>query len=342
MEVRNLESGVTMSGDGGLAAVLAAFDRPRSPEEALGRLTPENHRVDRRRIALLRRHGFLLPADQARRKHSRIRAWKGNVASALHHAAARDLRYLWESQAVEEFVRERVFSRRRPALFKRYGKLARIDLPATRSAGADLETTLENRRTVREFSRQPVTFADLAAVVGGTWGRTGYLTGGLFGSLMTKTSPSAGALHPIECYVLTWNVKGLEPGVYHYDVGADELRRLRRGRFRTEAVRAASSQSWVGRAAFLCVMTAVISRSLWKYDDEVTYRTLFLDAGHLAQTFCLLATSRGLGPFTTAAIQDTFIEKLLSLDGASEFPVYLCGAGVPARIPSRAAPRGGS
>jgi nitroreductase len=54
-----------------------------------------------------------------------------------------------------------------------------------------------------------------------------------------------------------------------------------------------------------------------------------MEAGHLAQTFCLLATARGLGPFTTAAIQDTFLEKLIGLDGIREFPVYLCGAGVP-------------
>ena len=77
-------------------------------------------------------------------------------------------------------------------------------------------------------------------------------------------------------------------------------------------------------------MTAVIARSLRKYDDETTYRTLWLDAGHLAQTFCLLATARGLGPFTTAAIQDSYIEKLLGLDGIHEFPLYLCGAGMPA------------
>jgi len=64
---------------------------------------------------------------------------------------------------------------------------------------------------------------------------------------------------------------------------------------------------------------------------ESAYRVLWLDAGHLAQTFCLLATSRGLGPFTTAAIQDTFLEKLIGLDGVKEFPVYLCGAGVPAK-----------
>jgi SagB-type dehydrogenase family enzyme len=138
-------------------------------------------------------------------------------------------------------------------------------------------------------------------------------------------------LHPIECYVLAWNVRGLARGIYHYDVGADELRRLKRGNFRAAAVKAASGQSWVGGAAFLCVLTAVFERSLWKYQLENAYRDVWLDAGHLAQTFCLLATARGLGPFTTVALQDSHIEQLLRLDGIREFPVYLCGAGVPAR-----------
>jgi len=206
-----------------------------------------------------------------------------------------------------------------------------VALPAPARVGADLDTVLVSRRTAREFGRRPISLADFSAVVGGTFGRTGSHDAGPFGILMTKTSPSAGSLHPIECYVLAWNVERLAPGLYHYDVGAGDLRRLRSGRFRAQALRAVSGQAWVGRAAFLCVMTAVVGRSLWKYEDEVTYRTLFLDAGHLAQTFCLLATSRGLGPFTTAAIQDSYIETLLGLDGASEFPVYLCGAGNPAK-----------
>ena len=154
--------------------------------------------------------------------------------------------------------------------------------------------------------------------------------GALIDPLLAKTSPSGGGLHPGECYVLAWNVDGLPAGLYHYDIASDELRRLKRGDFRKQAVRAASGQKWVGQGAFLCVMTAVFARTLWKYRSENAYRTVWLDAGHLAQTFCLLATSRGLGPFTTAAIQDSFIEKLIGLDGIREFPVYLCGAGVPA------------
>jgi len=78
-------------------------------------------------------------------------------------------------------------------------------------------------------------------------------------------------------------------------------------------------------------MTAVFTRTLWKYAFEAAYRVLWLDAGHLCQTFDLLATSRGLGPFQTAAIQDSFIERLIGLDGVKEFPLYLCGAGMPKR-----------
>ena len=76
-------------------------------------------------------------------------------------------------------------------------------------------------------------------------------------------------------------------------------------------------------------MTAVPQRLFWKYPSAGAYRLLFLDAGHLAQTFCLLATALGLGPFTTAAIRHSRIEKLLGLDGIGEFPIYVCGAGVP-------------
>ena len=338
--VRNLESGLTLSGDAASIAVLAIFDRPREAGEAAKSLPSLGAAEVRSRVRLLRRLGFLIPEAAARRKRSRIAIWKGSVASALHQSASRDLRYLAQGAAADRLV-QKLVSHRRPALSKSYPAGVRKKLVGGVPSGAELEATLAARRTIRAFRRQPVSFADLAAIVGGTWGRTGTNHMGLFGSLMTKTSPSAGSLHPIECYVLAWNVRGLSPGLYHYDVRADDLRRLRRGFLRDEAVSAASGQSWVGQAAFLCIMTAAITRSLWKYQDEVTYRTLFLDAGHLAQTFCLLATARGLGSFTTAALQDSYIEKLIGLDGVSEFPVYLCGAGVPAIAPaiSRASSR---
>jgi SagB-type dehydrogenase family enzyme len=328
---RNLETGTTVLGGAEIAATLGLFDEPISPAAAAAKLPLYATQSIRRWIEELRRLGFLIPAKEARRRVSRIEAWNQNLASAQYHVAARDLPYLKTPLAIDSFVRRRIRVGRRPRASKRYANAVRRELPGNfaEEGSADLERTLLARRTVRNFRQVPVPLEHFARILRGTWGRTGTIDGGLLGPLMTKTSPSGGSLHPIECYVLAWNVRDLRPGLYHYDARAGDLRLLKRGDFRKAAVQAASGQRWVGRAAFLCVMTAVFERTLWKYHLENAYRILWLDAGHLAQTFCLLATARGLGPFTTGAIQDTFIERLLGVDGVSEFPVYLCGAGVP-------------
>jgi SagB-type dehydrogenase family enzyme len=314
-----------------VVAVLDVFGRARTPAEAARALPgyePASVREGIRRLAAL---GLLLPDREAPRT-SPLTAWKDNLASAQYHLASRNLRYMAQPDEMDAYLRLRVASRHRPARFKRYRIAPRVAWPRSAAAPGgpgELQRVLRARRTVREFSRQAVSFDDLAAIVRGTWGRVGWFQTRVLGRMAHKTSPSAGALHPIECYVLAWNVRGLRPGLYHYDVGGDELRRLRAGDLRARAVQAASGQRWVGRAAFVCVMTAVFARTLWKYQVESAYRVLWLDAGHLGQTFSLLATARGLGPFTTAALQESALEALLGLDGVSEFPVYLCGAGVP-------------
>jgi SagB-type dehydrogenase family enzyme len=324
------EDGVLVSAD--LVVILDVFDRGLTAEAAARRLSRYERRSVLDGVAQLRRMELLLPADEARRRVSRLAAWKGNLAAALYHVASRDKPYLQNETAISRYLATSVATHPRPRRYKHYRGSSRVFLPDMTFASVDraaLTRVLNARRTVRSFSRKPVPLQDLAAIVRGTWGETGSFDGGALGRLIAKTSPSAGALHPIECYVLAWNVGGLASGLYHYDVKQDELRRLRRGDFRAAAVRAASGQRWIGQAAFLCVMTAVFSRTLWKYAFETAYRVLWLDAGHLCQTFALLSTARGLGPFQTAAIQDSFIERLIGLDGVKEFPLYLCGAGVP-------------
>jgi SagB-type dehydrogenase family enzyme len=331
--VEDVRSGKSFAASPDTILLLDAFGAPRSPS-AVADALPEYDRASvLRSIGRFRRLGLLIPESEGRRRLSRIKAWRGNLASVRYHLASRDIPYATSPAAVDLFLQTRLAADRPPPRFKRYrsAKGRRLPLGSAPQSAADLERVLAARRTVREFDPRPVPLADLAAVVRGTWGRTGWLDSGGFGRLLLKTSPSAGSLHPIECYVLAWNVSGLAAGLYHYDVASDELRRLRSGDLGGAAVKAASGQAWVGRAAFLCVMTAVFGRTLWKYQIESAYRVLWLDAGHLAQTFSLLATARGLGPFTTAAIQDTFLEKLIGLDGVKEFPVYLCGAGVPAK-----------
>ena len=330
--VKDLRRGTRAIASADVIAVLDAFSRPRDPAKAIEALEGSEAGPVDRTVRTLTRLGFLLPEKEARRRISRLKVWKSNVASAHYHVASRDGVYLERPAKLRTYLRSRVASRPRPSPFKRYRATVRRPLsppPLEEVAASSFGEVLASRRTIRRFSRTPVRFEDLSAVINGTWGRTGWIAGEILGRGLSKTSPSAGALHPIECYVLAWNVRGLAPGLYHYDVAADELRRLRSGSLKAEAVRAASGQRWIAGAAFLCILTAVFTRSLWKYELETGYRDVWLDAGHLAQTFSLLATARGLGPFTTAAIQDSYVEKLIGLDGVKEFPVYLCGAGMP-------------
>jgi SagB-type dehydrogenase family enzyme len=317
-----------------IVSLLSAFDVARTPAEAAAILRDYQPRSVDRGIRRLKALGLLRTAEDAATRGSLLAAWNQNLASAQYHVACRDARVLVGNREIGRYMRRRVASEPAPALLKRYPRGARVPLsedgPRPPDA-ASFDRVLHARRTVRRFSRAPAALTDLAALLRGTWGRTGEKRDAFLGRVVTKTSPSAGALHPIECYVLAWNVAGLAPGLYHYEVAGNELRRLKRkdrAEARRIAIRCASGQRWVGGAAFLCVMTAVFGRTLWKYQVESAYRVLWLEAGHLAQTFALLATARGLGPFGLDGLQDSFVERQIGLDGIREFPVYLCGAGV--------------
>ena len=334
--IRNVRTGESVRASPAAVEILDAFGRRGSLDALIRRCGKGPRDALTRAVGALERFNLLVtPA----RDHRRLSAWNDNIASALYHAATRDMRYV--KSATEGFIAMRNQQRGagpRPR-FKHYRTARKTPVPRgdANTSLMDVRSALHARRTTRDFTVRPVSFPMVAAIVQGTWGLTGWLEGGKFGRLPTRTSPSGGALHPIECYVVAMRVEGLEPGLYHYDVRRNDLRRLKRGDFRREVVRLASGQRWVGQAAFLCIMTAAFERTLWKYRRENAYRTVWLEAGHFAQTFSLLATSYGLGPFTTAAMQDSRIERFLGLDGIREFPVYLCGAGVPG--PLRNSPR---
>jgi SagB-type dehydrogenase family enzyme len=136
-------------------------------------------------------------------------------------------------------------------------------------------------------------------------------------------------------------VKGLDPGLYHYDARGHALERISTAATARKA-RAYCADPYAARAAALFIMTAIFARTMWKYRHARAYRVVLLDAGHLGQTFCLTATRMGLAPFSTAALKDTLIERDLGIDGISESVIYVTGCGMPAgkrRHGAGAAPR---
>jgi SagB-type dehydrogenase family enzyme len=156
----------------------------------------------------------------------------------------------------------------------------------------------------------------------------GYFESKRYGNLPLKTSPSGGARHPVEVYLMALKVDGLKAGIYHYQAEDHRLERISFDASSRTARQYCADQPHAGEAAALFIMTAVFARSMWKYHHSRAYRVLLLNAGHLCQTFCLTATRMGLAPFSTAAIEETLIEKDLGIDGISESVVYVAGVGL--------------
>jgi SagB-type dehydrogenase family enzyme len=148
------------------------------------------------------------------------------------------------------------------------------------------------------------------------------------GPVVFKTSPSGGARHPIEAYVLVLRVAGVTPGLYHYSPQTSRLHRINRHRgSAATVVTYLNGQHWFSGAAALVFMTAVLPRVWWRYPHPRSYRAVLIEAGHFCQTLCLVATWLGLAPFCTIAMDDSRIERDLRIDGLNEVVIYAAGVG---------------
>jgi SagB-type dehydrogenase family enzyme len=268
--------------------------------------------------------------ERAREDAACEQAWSSWLPEAgLLHFGSTDTPYR-ESDADQRRIFETYLQETpQPAFSKSHPGAPVIALPAPNPQHADFHDVLFARRTHREFSPEPLALGQLSTLLHDTWAVTGTMRSDLFGDLPLKTSPSGGARHPEEVYVCALRVEGLTPGIYHYVSNAHLLERIQDGLTPARVVEYCVGQSWVGTAPALFVMTAVFARTRWKYRFSRAYRVVLAETGHLCQTFCLVACSLGLGPFSTMALKDSLIEADLGIDGVTESVLYVAGVGLP-------------
>ncbi|HLQ31054.1 MAG TPA: SagB/ThcOx family dehydrogenase [Chloroflexota bacterium] len=210
-----------------------------------------------------------------------------------------------------------------PPLYKTYPGAPVMALPATdRSLDRPLAETIERRRSMREYASRPLTLAEVSQLLH----YCGGITDRRDPTWAFRAAPSSGALYPIELYAAAFNVQGLAPGVYHYDVQRHALEQLRTGDVRQQAFSAALSQEMVLHASMMLVFTGMFSRVQWKYVDR-SYRYMLLEAGHLGQNAYLTAGAMGLGVCGMGAFLDDDVNQLIGVDGKDEAAVYLMAIG---------------
>ena len=221
-----------------------------------------------------------------------------------------------------------------------------ISLP--RASSTPLDEWLDARATCRNFDTSAaLPLAQLAQVLERAFGARGQVEGADDFHVLKKTSPSGGALHPTECYLIARDVEGLQRGLYHYRAGEHALQPLPidEARILADAGRHAAAQDkdaldflawiavggqqWFAEAHALCVLAPRFHRNFWKYRNHPkAYRVCILDIGHLSQTLLLSATEQGLGSYVTAAINEADLERAFGLTHWVDGPLAICGIGV--------------
>lgn len=210
-----------------------------------------------------------------------------------------------------------------PSPYKDYPAAPQFALPAVPTPGGPpLEVVIAHRRSIREYAPRPMSQSELSRLLQCSFG----ITDRSDPTLAFRAAPSSGALYPIDLYPVIFNVEGLAPGVYHYQVREHRLAFLRPGDFRQSVFQAVLLQEMVLQAALVLVLTAVFPRVQGKYLDR-SYRYALLEAGHVGQNVYLSATALGLGPCGIGAFYDDDLNGLLGVDGHDEATVYVLAVG---------------
>jgi SagB-type dehydrogenase family enzyme len=195
----------------------------------------------------------------------------------------------------------------------------KIKLPEPKyNSDTSVEQALHERRSVREYRDEPLTLIEVSqllwAAQGITDSRRGY-----------RTAPSAGALYPLDVYLVISDVEGVTNGIYKYKPHQHELVRIRSGNVRNELTIAALGQTCVEESAMVIVFSAVYERTTQKYGNR-GIRYAHMEAGHAAQNVFLQAVSLDLGLVVVGAFKDEEVRKILNMSD-KEQPLYILPVG---------------
>ena len=199
-----------------------------------------------------------------------------------------------------------------------------IHLPPPYQKGSvSLEEAITRRRSIRDFTAEPISLSHLSQIlwaaqgISGTWWEF-------------RTVPSAGATYPLEVFVVCGRngIEEVGDGIYHYHVTDHSLTRHYQGDVRLELARAAVGQEFIYQAPVDIVICAQYQRTTRRYGDRGE-RYVHIEVGHAGQNIYLQAIALGLATVAIGAFYDEQVREVLRLDKQYQ-PLYIMPLGRPA------------
>ena len=186
----------------------------------------------------------------------------------------------------------------------------RITLPPPQTnSQTSLEMSLASRRSVREYLDEPISLENVSQLL---WAAQGFTSkSGL------RTAPSAGALYPLELYLLAGDVSNLSQGIYKYQPQDHSLELVVPADKQRELGDVALKQQALYDAAAVIVFTAIYERTMGKYGQR-GIRYVHMEVGHAAQNVYLQAVSQNLGTVFIGAFYDEEVKKVIQMQNVEQ------------------------
>ena len=207
-------------------------------------------------------------------------------------------------------------SNQQPAVIESQETVFTLPTPL-HDSDTSIEKALLERRSVRSYADEPLTLAEVSQLM---WAAQGITSPG-----GGRTAPSAGALYPLEVYLLAGEVSNLPAGIYHYEPDNHSLTLVIEGDQRQALYEAALRQSAVKDGAVVIVITAIYDRTTVKYGER-GMQYVHIEVGAASENIYLQAVSLGLGTVFIGAFHDDQVREVLRL-GADEQPMGLMPVG---------------
>lgn len=200
-----------------------------------------------------------------------------------------------------------------------------IDLPMPENIkirSFDLREAIEGRRSIRSYSKEPLTIEELSYLLWVTQGVVQVTPGATF-----RNVPSAGARHALETYLLINNVRNVPEGIYRFLARDHKLVEINtQPDIADRVTEGCLGQDFIRKSTVTFIWVADAYRMKWRYGER-GYRYLHLDAGHACQNLYLSAGSVDCGVCAIAAFSDDYMNDILELDGVERFVIYIATVG---------------